>query len=182
MALKRSSVRFRLAPPLPEIIGNSGDTEGLSTPLPGFLSTPKSDEKSRANKCSALRVRQVWSLTNRSTCAIMSLASESFEACDVAVGGLVPNVGKPHDLLLDHRVVNTSLRQIGVHPVQLHRPPVRCFDRDTVVYAKRPERRLKYHTGNDCCCAGVTGREQFSGLFNSSSKSSAWTRLRMDLR
>ena len=79
MALKRSSVRFRLAPPLPEIMGNSRDTEGLSTPLPGFLSTPKSDEKSRANKCSALRVRQVWSLTNRSTCAIMSLASESLK-------------------------------------------------------------------------------------------------------
>jgi hypothetical protein len=41
MALKRSSVRFRLAPPPSKILGNSRDTEGLSTPLFGFTRTPK---------------------------------------------------------------------------------------------------------------------------------------------
>ena len=87
------------------------------------------------------------------------------EASDVAMRCFIPDVGEPRDLLLNQHVVDASLRQISVHLVQLHRFPIRRPDRDAVVHAQRPQRRLKDHAGNDCCCNRVPGREQFSGLF-----------------
>jgi len=79
--------------------------------------------------CATMRIQGTLRVLSRSRCRVVGY--EPLDVCDhafyvvvveatgVAVGCLVPDVGEHRDPLLDQFVVEASLRQIGVHLVQL---------------------------------------------------------------